>query len=130
MIDLGKLTPAPWEWWTSNSFRRLTGGDGKDGGVLSGVIQPSDHHPDILGGGTDMEFIVLARAAFDVMMRRGWTANRIDTQDGPQTAWHVDVGIRGQRTTSWPDPFTALCDADEWYKANVEEPANVTKETP
>ena len=28
------------------------------------------------------------------------------------------------------DPFTALCVADEWYKANVEEPANVTKETP
>ena len=25
---------------------------------------------------TDMEFVVLARAAFDVMMRRGWTAMR------------------------------------------------------
>lgn len=27
-------TPGPWEWWTSNSTLRLTGADGKDGGVL------------------------------------------------------------------------------------------------
>lgn len=29
-----KHTPGPWEWWTSNSLMRLTGADGKDGGVL------------------------------------------------------------------------------------------------
>ena len=27
-------TPGPWEWWTSNSTIRLTGADGRDGGVL------------------------------------------------------------------------------------------------
>jgi hypothetical protein len=27
----------PWKWWTSNSTLRLTGADGKDGGVLSGT---------------------------------------------------------------------------------------------
>jgi hypothetical protein len=27
-------TPGPWQWWTSNSTLRLTGADGKDGGVL------------------------------------------------------------------------------------------------
>lgn len=30
-----EASPGPWEWWTSNSMRRLTGPDGKDGGVLS-----------------------------------------------------------------------------------------------
>jgi uncharacterized coiled-coil protein SlyX len=29
-------TPGPWEWWTSNSYRRLTGADGKAGGVAHG----------------------------------------------------------------------------------------------
>jgi hypothetical protein len=43
-MDLGKMkalalaaTPGPWQWWTSNSTLRLTGADGKDGGVLSGT---------------------------------------------------------------------------------------------
>ncbi len=35
MRDPNKITPGPWSWWTSNSFMRLTGADGKDGGVLS-----------------------------------------------------------------------------------------------
>jgi hypothetical protein len=42
-IDLDKLealaraaTPGPWQWWTSNSTLRLTGADGRDGGVLYG----------------------------------------------------------------------------------------------
>jgi len=30
-------TPGPWAWWTSNSTTRLTGADGKDGGVLHGT---------------------------------------------------------------------------------------------
>lgn len=31
-------TPGPWQWWTSNSTLRLTGADGKDGGVLYGYV--------------------------------------------------------------------------------------------
>lgn len=45
--DEALLPPAPWELWTSNSFRRITGPDGKDGGVLSAYRQRSDGHPDL-----------------------------------------------------------------------------------
>jgi hypothetical protein len=31
----GNHTAGPWTWWSSNSFLRLTGADGEDGGVLS-----------------------------------------------------------------------------------------------
>ena len=44
--DLEKLealaraaTPGPWSWWTSNSTLRLTGADGRDGGVLYGYAR-------------------------------------------------------------------------------------------
>ncbi|MGS1115975.1 hypothetical protein [Castellaniella sp. UC4442_H9] len=40
-----------WQWWDSNSFRRLTfveanGRHGQDGGALCAVVQ-SDGHPDV-----------------------------------------------------------------------------------
>ena len=107
-MDLSKLTPAPWE---ADGYH---GEDGWDVGVedSDGVsLRP-------LGTGfrkDDAEFIALARNAFDVMVRRGWTATLIDTQ-----CWRVDVGIRGQRSASFDDPFTALVDADEWYREHVE----------
>lgn len=41
------LPEGPWEVWTSCSFRRITGPDGRDGGVLCGVTQRSDGHPDL-----------------------------------------------------------------------------------
>ena len=112
-MDLSKLTPAPWE---------ADGYHGEDGWDV-GVEDSDGVSLRQLGTGfrkDDAEFIALARNAFDVMLRRGWTATLIDTQDGPRTAWHVDVGIRGQRTASFDNPFVALVEADEWYKANVE----------
>ena len=36
------LPKGPWKIWTSNSFRRISGPDGKDGGVLSAVAQYPD----------------------------------------------------------------------------------------
>lgn len=36
-----KPTPGPWKWWTSNSFLRLTGRDGQDGGVLHASVGSS-----------------------------------------------------------------------------------------
>ena len=44
---LDGLPDTPWEVWTSCSFRRITGPDGGDGGVLSGITQRSDGHPDL-----------------------------------------------------------------------------------
>ena len=49
-------TPGPWEWWTSNSFRRLSSAvTRRDGDVLCAVVQRSDGHPDVLlrNGGWD-----------------------------------------------------------------------------
>lgn len=55
-------TPGPWEWWTSNSWRRLSATDTrKDGDVLCPVVNPYDKHPDLSVTEPDMEFIAHAR---------------------------------------------------------------------
>ena len=111
-FDPSKLTPEPWEV------------DGT-GWVLAGddpIVECFDHKG--LSLLRVAEFIALARNAFDVMMRRGWSAER----NAGGTAWAVKnaqscnyVGhIPGKYVPQWPDPFTALVAADEWYKANVE----------
>ncbi len=51
-LALDGLPDGFWEVWTSNSFRRITaprsgGGDGVDGGVLCGIRQRADGHPDL-----------------------------------------------------------------------------------
>ena len=51
-------TPEPWEWWTSCSFNRLTGPDGKDGSVAYAYNNPADGHPDICISEADMARIV------------------------------------------------------------------------
>lgn len=51
-------TPGPWKWWTSNSALRLSGADGKDGGVLAAVMHSS--WPDILCSPANQAFIAAA----------------------------------------------------------------------
>lgn len=70
------------------------------------------------------EFICLARNAFDVMMRRGWGVERFIAPDG-SFQWSVESnGVRNivGGTTIWSnsDPFTALVEADKWYRENIE----------
>lgn len=55
------MTDAPWEIWTSNSFRRITGPNGRDGGVLSGTVQRHDGHPDLAATPVDLAGIVALR---------------------------------------------------------------------
>lgn len=57
---LKKASAGPWEWWTSNSFRRLSGPDGKDGGIAYATVA-RDGQPDISIREDDMEFIAHAR---------------------------------------------------------------------
>jgi len=72
-------------------------------------------------------FAALACNAFGVMMRRKWHVEPND--DG--TAWRVWSGdgvwwySRGEMPPQieWPDPFTALVEADKWYVENVESKA-------
>ena len=60
----------------------------------------------------------VARAAFDVMMRRKWMAINPPWQD---KGWCVTNQRRQQISTQhWPDPFTAVVEADKWFATNVE----------
>lgn len=75
MIDLGpirkrlrKASAGPWEWWTSCSFRRLSGPDGKDGGVLRAVVY-HDGVAGIEGSEGDMDFVAHAREDVENLVR-------------------------------------------------------------
>ena len=54
------VTPGPWKWWTSCSWRRLSSehrGYSKDGGVICPTVSQSDGHPDIIASQEDMDHI-------------------------------------------------------------------------
>jgi len=68
LLDLARLealaraaTPGPWSWWTSNSTLRLTGADGRDGGVLYGYARQGDG--DVNCAPNDQAFIAAANPA-------------------------------------------------------------------
>lgn len=79
------------------------------------------HHPLDLN---EAEFIALAGRAFDVMMRRGWGVAHFPCKRNKVGVWMAiecqDGPIIENVSTGWPDPFTALVEADRWYKENVE----------
>jgi hypothetical protein len=72
----------------------------------------------------DAVFIALARNAFDVQMRREWWP--VPARNGqwivrsPDNALDVMEGPPERDFQTWPDPFTALVEADRWYRENVE----------
>lgn len=123
-MDLSKLTPAPW----------LLGDDGwpiwfdGDKGALpywASAVDKSPENPykpDAISFDT-LAFVALARNAFDVMMRRGWHPVKLGD------LWHVTMAGAGKdaikafwaRHLGWPDPFTALVEADRWMKENIRE---------
>lgn len=51
-------SPGPWEWWTSNSWRRLKGDRGH---VVEPFTSRGDGHPNLVVSDEDMEFIAHAR---------------------------------------------------------------------
>ncbi|HAU5442644.1 hypothetical protein CDU00_20805 [Cronobacter sakazakii] len=56
----GNFTPGPWEWWTSNSFLRLSSqATGKDGGVIDSYAM-SDGHTSLSVSMADMALIAAA----------------------------------------------------------------------
>jgi hypothetical protein len=116
MLELSKLTPAPWE----------PDGDGE----TTAVVHRGDTQKTCVCllqsqyacNETNAEFIALARNAFDVMMRRGWGLQKWRNPTG----WSVnsyDISdkypvrkayIQSGAFNSHADPFTALVKADEW----------------
>lgn len=118
-MDLTKLTPAPWE---------VSGVEG-----MTTKYVHSDQSPGVVAIDlcpTDAAFVALARNAFDAMMRRGWGVFPSQTEPGwgivlphlPQYAPRDKY--RWIRAKRWPDPFTALVEADRWYSANMEKPTS------
>lgn len=138
-LDLSKLTPAPWYahnpddrfcmnvFCVTNSPHEPDTENDDTTGVIAGTLLQT---PLTLGRWhdnweADTEFIALARNAFDVMMRRGWSPERmgdtwvVNDEDGRAFCHPHDQMMR------WPDPFTALVEADEWYRENVESPEKI-----
>ena len=61
-----RATPGPWEWWTSNSVRRLSSPKG-DGDVLHGYRSPYDGVIDIVGNDADKNLIANMRTREPVL---------------------------------------------------------------
>ncbi len=107
-LDLSNLTPAPWFNWSH--------GETGDFGLFHGAPADPREIFDLLDHQepADLEFIAIARNAFDVMMRRGWYPIRVQGQ------WHVfskgspEAGMGFGEPAD--DPFTALVEADAWMK--------------
>jgi hypothetical protein len=121
-IDLEKLTPAPWVWEDGNT-------DPNHQGLLFGpdqkVILNATYDGDLAMKKDDADFVVLARLAFDVMMRRGWHVEPSAVLvGGCPNGWKARKfagDFCEDIDSSWhPDPFTALVEADKWHRENVE----------
>lgn len=82
----------PWEWWTSCSFRRLSGPDGKDGGVLRAVVY-RDGQPGIEGSEEDMSLLAHARTDIPDLLeeverlRAEVASMRQETAERQHAAW-------------------------------------------
>lgn len=127
-IDLSKLAPAPWK---ARDCEVESAPINEKGDVM--MIYDEGGHNE-----ADAAFIALARNAFDVMMRRGWFAAPhqggwnvlMPMSDTPRAdcvsvvSWYK-AELAGRPFTNTggiigPDPFTALIEADAWYKQNVD----------
>ncbi len=110
-MNLDNLAPAPWK----ADGQRVEGPDeGGDRGRM--VIYDEGGHTE-----TEAEFIALARNAFDVMVRRGWGVACYGpgrwVVPGFSKHWYV---VHAGPPYDYPDPFTALVEADNWLKAREE----------
>jgi len=113
-MDLSKLTPAPWE---SVATWKVVGSETGEFILARGLKGIANFAKE-----ADGDFAALARNAFDVLMRRRWFPN---CHNGK---WRVESGV--VRLEGWigdvanpieaNDPFTALVEADKWYRENVE----------
>ena len=63
------LPAGPWTVWTSNSFRRITGPDRADGGVLHAYNQYRDGHPDLSMPEQQLQALVELRNALPEILR-------------------------------------------------------------
>ncbi|MGL9733882.1 MAG: hypothetical protein ACR5LD_05155 [Symbiopectobacterium sp.] len=73
---MSKHTLGTWKWWMSNSFPRLSGLDGKDGGVLCQIVSKSDGYPDLILSKANTELVEAAPDLLEVLKGAlGWFNN-------------------------------------------------------
>ena len=120
MIDLSKLSPAPWADYVRDAKLATCNAKGEFTYVTLAGNQ-------LVGNPTDREFIVLARNAFDVMMQRKWWVIAGRKETNGENCWFVYTMAGSEfleinkHPAPWPtDPFSALVEADKWYRVNVE----------
>ena len=133
-LDLSKLSPMPWTWeeHPRAAYKHYEGKLGKfvdhrGLAVCSFGNSESDYQQCGAEPSKDnIEFITLATKAFDIMMRRGWGCSH-----GPRGWWvncPMEVCLKfgvNFKMEPFPDPFTALVEAEKWYVEHVE---NVEKQ--
>lgn len=83
-----KHTPGPWEWWTSNSFLRLSSRGGKDGGVIDS-FKMSDGHTSLSVNREDMALIAAAPDLLEALQLLLKQAQSRATTTYPE--WHGAV---------------------------------------
>lgn len=124
MIDFSKLTPAPQHvlYHRENDSQPV---------IVSGdrCVLYAPFMPDGLDeqGKADIECAALARNALDVQMTRRWYSGRSRNEKLRDRffVWNEDddspaILMSVQDKALWIDPFTALVEANEWHKKNVE----------
>ena len=67
MTDETKLTPGPWKWWTSCSWKRLKTDDRNETVVLEPYASRSDNHPDCMVSEADMALIAAAPELYEAL---------------------------------------------------------------
>jgi len=103
-------TPGPWSWWTSNSMLRLTGADGKDGGVLCPHYYMG--HADLECSPADQAFIAAANPAMILALiaqaraaqQQQATPAHIPADEREKfEAWVRTLDVPGDALNRWPD---------------------------
>ena len=129
-MDLEKLSPAPWIFDERVRCMAIYAGpavscfDDLEETVAYigwGVGGPPWEHARRRA---DWSFCALARNAFDIMMRRGWSVDQIrpgGTWIVSNPAWaQREYPMYGKVFAKADDPFTALVLAEKWYIENAE----------
>ena len=119
-LDLTKLSPAPWHAEQQHDQAEVWGGEGGFSQLMYGALERM----------TDLEFVVLARNAFDIQMRRrkeGWCVGT--DMDGRfrlmgfmllESMQQNEPWMKWIRTHSFDNPLTCWIEAEKWYVENVE----------
>lgn len=114
-IDLTKLSPAPFTVCKDSATVCDIAG-----GAVAHFFQGTTPETKAQAF-RDAHSYALVRNAFDVMLRRGWYAIPAHMVSAMRKGLWTVMGQDFPEPYQYhPDPFTALVEADRWYRENVE----------